>query len=131
MNIMLYVAFLALQAVAGATFSCPDHINVDHVVAGSAKDWMAVGAKGRNSPLVNVTLFDGDPAAGRSIAPAVMETKSGFYVDYVIGRSASGTGIRCEYFGTAATFVRVVHDPLTCKFVRTLRPIQGASFECR
>lgn len=128
---MHYVAFLALQAVAGASFSCPGDLKVDHLIKETPNGWVAVNAAGRSAPLTNVTIFDGDPSAGRSIAPLVQETKNGFYVDYVIGASANGTGIRCEYLGTAATVTRVVNDPLTCKFVSRSRPVKGASFDCR
>lgn len=115
---------------AASTFSCPDHIRADHIVHDAAKEWVAVDAKGKDSPLVNATIFDGDPKQGHSIAPAAIETGNGYYVDYTVGKSANGTGIRCEYFGTAATFVRVIHEPLTCKFVKTSRPIQSATFDC-
>ena len=128
---MYYVAFLAWQAAARASFSCPGHLEVDHLIKEAPKGWVAIDAEGRSAPLTNVTIFDGDPSAGRSIVPLVQETKNGFYVDYVIGASANGTGIRCEYLGTAATVTRVVHDPLTCKFVSRSRPVKGASFDCR
>jgi hypothetical protein len=128
---MHYMALLALQVAAGAPFSCPGHLDVDHRIKETPAGWAAVNAEGRSAPLVNVTIFDGDPSAGRSIAPLVHETKNGFYVDYVIGASVNGTGIRCEYFGTAATLTRVVHGPLACTFVSTSRPVKGARFDCR
>lgn len=128
---MRYVAVLAMPVVSGALFSGPSYLNVDHRIKETLTGWVAVNAEGRSAPLVNVTIFDGDPSAGRSIAPLVHQAKNGFYVDYVIGASANGTGIRCEYFGTAATLTRVVHGPLACKFVSTSRPVKGARFDCR
>lgn len=128
---MRYMVFLVLQVVAGAPFSCPGHLDVDHRIKETPAGWVAVNAKGRSAPLANVTVFDGDPSAGRAIAPLVKETKNGFYVDYVIDASANGTGIRCEYFGTAATVTRVVHGPVACKFVSTSRPVKGTRFDCR
>ncbi len=75
---MHYVAFLAMQVVFGASFSCPDHLGVDHFIKETPMGWVAVNVQGHSAPLVNVTIFDGDSSAGRSIATLVHETKNGF-----------------------------------------------------
>lgn len=68
---MHYVAVLAMQVVSGALFSGPSYLNVDHRIKETLTGWVAINAEGRSAPLVNVTIFDGDPSAGRSIAPLV------------------------------------------------------------